>query len=314
MLEPKLDLSWDQSHFYIDAKPFYLKIFEGEDPPKSFNSVLIKLDAEAQDSLNWDEQIKRAAHLSRDFYILWHLDLGMNSPEFCFNNLLKRKCCELALQHFTKTIWPQFKEKTIGICLYKGSIGGKNKEILFDKYLYHLEELSHTLSHLAQFLVDEIPICLFFDVSKSFSCTELVRLFDFERFEHFLLGIKGTSLPFSGLCWEKGLSTLGYLSRKNHNRKEKETVGFLVPPSGDLEKVFQDLQPFNYRLLYQDFAVLHWDQLDEIIVLSQYFDHKIERLIQGFQAAGGKVVVYGDSLGLKEEINFHDYLTDVTSP
>ncbi|MBJ7449706.1 MAG: hypothetical protein JHC93_05035 [Parachlamydiales bacterium] len=76
----------------------------------------IKLDATPASSLNWENE-KSFAESAKS--ILWHFDMGLFSTPL--SNQQNFLTLQLALDHFTKNLYPLYQSKTVGCVMYEGT-------------------------------------------------------------------------------------------------------------------------------------------------------------------------------------------------
>ncbi len=165
-MDDELDsgLVWDKPHFYLNSQKFIPKIYDSpffeEKVPKYFNSVKILLDGKSNSTLNWESQ-KNAAkkHVQEGLMIFWELDLGLfsrlNAPLTDQTQFLT--LC-LALEHFNSNLWPDFKNTTVGICLYRGTADFCNPFPWVAEYLQNLPIWLQNSFRNVQDFIDEINI------------------------------------------------------------------------------------------------------------------------------------------------------------
>src|SRR5437016_1770017 len=79
--------------------------------------LTIVLPADLNNDLSWEKEKILAATTSEP--ILWHIDFQFD--KLSLSDTQKFLTYALALEHFNETIWKAFKEKTHGVCLYKGT-------------------------------------------------------------------------------------------------------------------------------------------------------------------------------------------------
>lgn len=104
-----------------------LKIFDpsalDEVIPAGFHAVMIRLDGRLDSPLRWQEQINAARrYVSEGYRLLWKMDLGLFAGlHFPIADETQYQALGLALRFFGETVWSEFREQTVGVCLYRGT-------------------------------------------------------------------------------------------------------------------------------------------------------------------------------------------------
>src|ERR1700716_2429742 len=103
----ELIFSGFEQHFIREGKPFYPHIYSGEGPlPEGFNAGVIRLDASEHSSLKWE--------IKQDYpLVLWELDFDLD--EEMVGDEARYLALELAVDHFTQTLFPSYEAKTLGV-------------------------------------------------------------------------------------------------------------------------------------------------------------------------------------------------------
>jgi hypothetical protein len=142
------ELIWDKPHYFENNRLFIPQIFDSksicEDVPHGFNGFIVPLKGGLKDEINWDLNALRS-YITKypNHKILWDMDLGL-FPKFplLIEDQLPLLTLGLSLEHFRDTIWQEFREKTLGICLYRGKadftqgfIWDREQELLFQNWL-----------------------------------------------------------------------------------------------------------------------------------------------------------------------------------
>lgn len=140
-----------------------------------------------------------------------------------------------------------------------------------------------------------------------------------ERFEHFGLAIKGTSLPLQSLGWNQSSpygilageiqrilplpdSKIGVclpsmdLCQTSHYQGIREALTFLID------------KKIPFRLIPEAHLITEWDGLDYILYTSAGLGPQGKRKLQGFCAAGGTGVALTTPIGLPQEIFLPDLM------
>lgn len=227
--------------------------------PLPSSLTLLTLDASLASDLQWEQEVS-APH------ILWELDFSITqlSPPHLASH-------QLAVKHFVETVWEAHQEKTLGVILYKGK-----------KPLFPLEAFAEYLHHLAALLPDEVPPFALFD------CPGDPLHFSKEIFPHIHLGFRHS--PFGILEWGETFRPLRY----------DMSLGVLLPLREKgvafemLQKRLASVQ-VPYRMIAEPYLTEEWDELDELIVFPDLISPWGLRMVQGFEAAGGKVTYNKES-------------------
>ncbi len=226
--------------------------------PLPTSIISIPLDASLKSDLVWKIT-------SDSPHILWKLDF-----DFKTLNPTLLSSYQLAIRIFVQTIWEKHKENTLGVILYKDAVPS-----------FELKEFSDYLHHIAAGLPDEVPPFAFFN------CVGDPLLFSKEIFPHIHLGFR--SGPIGALHWGKTLIPRRYDGK----------LGVVLPLRArglqfdEVDICLKELEKIPYRLINEPCLTEEWDGLDEIIVFEKLISPRGMRMIQGFEAAGGKVKNFG---------------------
>lgn len=112
----------------VESEPVPFQVFQAEslaeEIPEGFNAVEIELDASLLSKLEWTSQKSAAAsRISKGFKIFWKLNLGLfDGLHYPVGNSMQFQSLCLALEHFRDSIWPMFKDNSLGASLYSGSL------------------------------------------------------------------------------------------------------------------------------------------------------------------------------------------------
>jgi hypothetical protein len=291
----------DHQGFYCNLAPFY--------------PVLVRLPGRLNDDLGWEAQKKLAETIvSQGKAILWEIDLGLSSFVFKPEDTASFYSFSLALEEFTKTLWPQFEQQTLGVSLYRGAFSEEERfpkahwETHFleqypdakgDYALFCVQNFAEYLHRLVSFLPDAALPFAFFDISAIPSAARSAQLFSKERFEHLHLALKGSRAPFPGLCWESGYPAHGWVGQRAHEHctKDPAGTGILLPKDEYMDEVVLQgldtllaellLKQAIFRIVCEEKLTEQWDGLDTLIVFPEAVTPQGKRKLQGFTAAGG---------------------------
>ena len=308
----------DHQGFYHNGVSFYPLIQDFADPLiEGANAIVLKLPAHLSDDLDWTCEIQIAkVAAAGGKYILWEIDLGLDSFQFIPEDSASFYSFSLALEEFSKKVWPEFQENTLGVSLYRGAFDLErnfpraNWEKAFEEWpgsdyeLFCTQLLSEYLHRLISFLPEPVLAFTFFDVSQISSAAKISQLFSKERFEYLHLALKGAHAPFSGICWEHGFSAQGWLGSKVCASKPlpDASIGVYLPKDEhidallleQLDRLILDLQSKGepFRIVCEEKLTEQWDGLDQLLVFSSALSSQGKRKLLGFAAAGGTVITF----------------------
>ncbi len=317
----------DHQGFYRNEIPFFPLIQDAADPLLSWsNTIVVRLPALLSDDLDWAQEMQMAkGALEAEKNILWEIDLGLSTFSFLPNDTASFYAFSVALEEFSKKVWPEFQAKTLGVALYRGKfIPQQSFPIAYwesafaeanttDYALFCAQLLSEYLHRLVSFLPDSVLPFALIDISGIASPLKAAQFFSKERFEYLHLALKGACIPFSGICWEEGKSGQGWLgleARAADNLPEV-TLGVYLPKDeyihADLvekmDRLIASLQQkaVPFRIVCEEKLTEQWDGLDRLIVPSSALSVQGKRKLLGFIAAGGSICTLGDPIGLPDE-------------
>lgn len=90
--------------------------------PDGFDAVKIAIDGRVAADLTWKQAHEVAEnHIKQGLRIFWEIDLGLfQQLNRSLDNKSQFLSLSLSLEHFRDTLWKEFKQHSIGICLYRG--------------------------------------------------------------------------------------------------------------------------------------------------------------------------------------------------
>lgn len=336
-----------------------------EEVSSGFNAVRICLDATLKSDLIWKQERQAAEnYIKQGFRIFWEIQLGIFNFEteigkgsLPIANQSQFLSLSLALEHFRNTFWKEFRQHTVGVCLYRGSADFSAgfvwneeqqsnlrdwlKDIFKDVNSFAVETscpvnsfdeitiqvLSATLEgarlvvmycrnvigkylgQLSDRLPDTLQCYVLLDIQTISDALLQVQLTTNEGFSGINLGIKGPVYNEHVLAWEGAPAQLGMITRDliTGSQSRKVKIGVCLPPMlnyipskcKDLEKTITELnlRKIPFRAIPEASLTTDWDGLDTIIISSQSVSAQGQRKLQGFRAAGGKVVSSFQELG-----------------
>lgn len=292
------------------------------------NVIRIPLDGRLSASLDWKAEKKLAIQsIELGNKILWEMDLGLfKGLKHPLTSNSQYLSLVLSLEHFRDTLFKEFQAHTAGLSLYRGPIDFSS-ELQWDReMLGNLSEWLHDNSDFSEILtsysqVDKNLLALFArDVGVEYfhllanalpdslkPCVSLDAKGEEDRLKQALLSHRECYQPIvpelvnSNLCLDsEALHAIILPSCKINRFDELEK----------LRVVFDDLTSKNtaYRLIPEEFFVSEWDGLDVVFVLTSALSPAGKRKLQGFCAAGGSVVSFGEKIGLPLEQSFEDLI------
>ena len=270
-------------------------------------SIIITLPSGSDSKLNWGEQQRSAHEAARSGkQLIWELD-------FCWRELLFSPSdpslflsLTIALDEFVNAIYSAFHAQTSAVLLYRGScdltacfprtyweepfaqwltdlMRQATSEVLplpqtHYYRLYAMQAFSELLQRLLSSLSDQLRVCALFEQGE-LSDAVTAQLLSKERFEHIEVvrseealmrpenpsGV-GVCLPTDAFCDSSVLQELDSLLGRW--RKEEKT----------------------FRILSEAKLTDEWAELETLWVIPRALTPQGKRKLQGFLAAGGRVV------------------------
>lgn len=232
----------------------------------------IKLDGKMSSLLDFKvARIEALTQIAKGEKVLWELDLGLfKGLSYAFGNETEARSMLLAIDHFVKTLWSEFKNYSSGLVLYRGDLN-------FDPALF-----SDYLKFLTLNLTDAIPVFILFE-SHNENPLDIARKTSRSLYPRFEILVDGKTPPF---------------------RSFEEKIGFLLPSRQDL--TFKELveKGVNIRVIDEVYLTSEWDGLDYLLVDPDFMEREVVRKLKGFAAAGGIVVSLGQAIGIPGELKF----------
>lgn len=134
-----------------------------------------------------------------------------------------------------------------------------------------------------------------------------------EAFQHIHPIVRGQTQAHRAMRWEGNNYTSGFIGRWKAQKVETTTsqVGVLLPARersswdlvqklGEVVNVL-DKERTVYRYIPESLLTMDWEGLESVIYVSEGVSPAGFRQLQGFVAAGGRPVAYGEPLGLDGE-------------
>ena len=180
--------------------------------------------------------------------------------------------------------------------------------------LFQISLIAEYLHRIASMIQEQIEIYASFDL-RTFSLLETLQFISSDRFSYMRLGLKGCNLPSLGLNCGEGKMIGGTLG-ENVVEPITPKIGLLFPSDHkltegaekDFEQLLQAVIQLNipFYVLYEESMTENWQNLEKVIVHSKFMDPLLKRKCQGFAAADGVIVSYGERIGVFEEVSFSD--------
>jgi len=321
-----------------------LNLFQGQvgsSGPKGEGIITIDLDGTLRSNLDWKRAQEQAqAAVKKGSCVMWKMDMGLfNRLAYPLTHQGQFLSLTLALEHFRDSLWKEFASETVGLSLFQGSADFTHnfrwddhekenwrhwlQEIGDSRFaslnlieisdheegaqllrLYCRDVCMEYFTLLAASLPDALPLYLYLDAA-SFSSLSLVssmQLFNPERFDRFHLSLKGAQLPFD--------ASDGELS-----------IGICVPPMHfyqashyeGLEKGLKVLKQKSipFKLIAESYLTAQWEGLDDLLYSPKGLSPQGKRKLQGFCAAGGRVISSGPLLGFSYELTLEQWLPHI---
>lgn len=92
--------------------------------PSHCDTVVLTIDGSIKADLSWKHVRDAAlAYTQRGLRIFWDLDLGLfDHLDQPLDNQSQFLSLRLSLDHFRDTLWQEFRENTLGVCIYRGRV------------------------------------------------------------------------------------------------------------------------------------------------------------------------------------------------
>jgi hypothetical protein len=310
-----ISFSADHIRFYQGQEQIFPHIQAEEFPLEDASQgVVIVLPSRLDCDLNWQAAIARAEEcIERGKWILWHFDFGLEEPSFDINDETQFLSFTVAIDLFTKTLWPRFQEKTFGVSLYRGDLERTQRSIkIEDSHFFEwcdeklqnaenpLSDLMFSLEVFAEYL--HRLISFFPDTVIPFACVDvsawnfpglLSVLLSKQRFEHVYLAIRGLKNYLSPIQWDaSGALSCAWVKEPENAVCIPEDLNCSLEVCTRLDALFGQLETQNipFRLIAEGRLTEEWDGIDRLYVLKDAVSVQGNRKLLGFAAAGGEVV------------------------
>lgn len=238
---------------------------------------MIEVRCEPHEILSWEKE-KEKARGSVDFF--WKLSLGMEQIDFPIHDEMHLATLRIAVQEFVRELLPIGGR---GVILYRGTLEldrlqremerpdspFAGKAFAIDCYANYFQILAHCFP-------DDTPLFVLFECLES--SAETLALISRPSLEHFQVALKDPQFFRRGWRWDEGGLFQVTEGPKKGQVFPMHWDGVSKPEMKDFEIVLES--KLNEE----------WDGLEEIHLLSQKLSERGERMLKGFEAAGGKVI------------------------
>lgn len=289
--------------FYFNHRKFYrneelIKPVIGDTPECTV--VPLFLPASLDQDLQW-EMVKETAEklVQQEKFLFWEFDFGLGRGSLDLCDTARYFSFTLAIEEFLKRLYPDFKEHSFGVGLYRGDalfserfswneeLENNCKESNLKEEIYCAKIFAEYMHRLASYLPDGIlPFC-FIDVS-ALTTSEAAQILSRNRFCYLHLAVKGGGAPLGDLHWNQEMA---------QPYSEEQEVGLVLPPDLFctplvLQKLEQLLKSgVRFRIIPEALLNEHWDGLDVIMAVEDGLSAQGRRMLQGFAAADGHITL-----------------------
>lgn len=248
----------------------FLRKEASEAIPEGFDAATLPLDATKKSKFNWT--IEQSA-----LPVIYELDLGLF---FDLTNSLPHVAQFQALSFAVDTFVSRV-DFPAGCILYKGPILEEDDKIDF------LSLLVNALPpHITPFTLQDAS-----HIQDPIHFANMMLKFARAGFK---TAFKNPPFSTDSLVWEEGCSRGGYIGSDVSKREKAEDakVGIVVTDLIEEEKkaLLQLIEDgVAFRIIPEERLTTEWDGIDEMIVGEQV-GPLTRRMLQGFEAAGGRIV------------------------
>ncbi|MES2200250.1 MAG: hypothetical protein V4489_08805, partial [Chlamydiota bacterium] len=309
----------------------------------SSNSVLITIPYLAEKELQDLLYKKASLAVLEKKWIVWELDFFLDKKPIFIQDTSRFFSFGLWIEELLEKFLIPFKENTLAMVLFRGGVDfasyfvwTEQQELLYQEKLAEypsLEEkdvrsffaadiFSEYLQRLCSFLPDALPVMCLLDVASLKSPAMASYMLSKERFGHLLLGLKSSPIALGHLVWEAGKAFGGFIGKEaSYSVEETEVkIGVCLPSFekmtveylSSLDSMLANLlgRGLGFRVIQEANLHENWDGIDDLIVISSLLSIQGLRKLRGFLAAGGRVVSFGATLELSNEIALSSFLND----
>ncbi len=262
----------------------------------------MKIDLSLNASLDFSPLLKE------EKLTLLEIDFDFDLTGSLFSNPLRLSSYQMAMKELSAQVLEVRKEEIQGISLYHGGsdlshILGTSEELFmmyqewldgredrpFERELFSMSIFIEFLHRLGSIVPETIPLYVSFYLSHPYRLSEIATLFSKERFLHLQVRVENCPLSFEGEClW-------GVILPQEH------LIDYEL-----LDEMLKALlvKTETFRVLPEAMVSDMWHGLEYILFSSKCLTREGERMLQGFNAAGGKAYYYDEGVGLHDEERF----------
>lgn len=155
-----MEISWDRPFYYNGTTPFFPCVSEGS--LEGYNAVTITLEGGARSDLSWKAQLAQAQEYTKQGYALfWDINLGLfDQLRLPLDHQAQFLSLTLTLEHFRDTLWQEWREHTLGVSIYRGSLDFSRGFKWSSQQLSNLREWIQSAYPDKNLLEKEIGLCL----------------------------------------------------------------------------------------------------------------------------------------------------------
>lgn len=278
----------------------------------------IHLDAHQKSDLRWpylEKELDGALGVDRP--LSFEFDFKMEGDSYNFFDQIGFFSLSIAIAEFNKRIAPRCHERIGEICLYRGN-GDFSKAVLrhkgmFEAFhtwrgdvfgnapfeahqlrLFSIKILLEYLHRLSSSLPEDAPLFVRLDLSDVERPVHLSELMSLEFYPCIQAIVEAKWPIYKG---------------------DEASIGLVLPPIGssyseEIDRIMRTLYEVNlpFRMVPENLMIELWNGIDDLIVLSDAMSKEGIRMLRGFNAASGNVVVVGKSLDLNPETSLDTFL------
>lgn len=323
----------------LDGTPIFPKVFTPKNLtsiiPEGFDTISIYCNGRTDSTLDWREQkLLAKKYVEAGLQIFWELDLGLFTQlKAPLLDQTQFYSLELSLKHFREMLWTEFRDQTIGLSLYKGTLAFEDYWIWDQKQIESFQSwLRDVFFNVAEFQIEtKIQIFDWTDATPALLNSnaegkKLLQLFCRNSAVEYV-EMLAEQLPADlAVCMifeeGRGLNSLlqartlakdrferimrvdlsGGINTNLYN--EKAVIGICLPPMNynkpsqyeGLEDSIKWLEEheMSLRFVSEPYLTTDWHNLDYLLVVPNGITPLTMRKLRGFCVAGGVVVVVGE--------------------
>lgn len=282
-------------------------------PSDDAKGVCLRINGQIHADLDWSVSIAQAEKLvNQGHQILWKLDLGLfDRLSMPLKDDAQMQSLKLSLQHFREAIWERFKAHTIGVQIFedsvlfnhfqeaqleeatpfdewKAALNPESKNALITQAYYRRDIAAEYMTVLTASIPEGLRIFIEMDVPEEIPLSIALALLNPDRFEKIEWILKSRH-PLHG-SWQYHDDKLVPI---NINQ---QSVGLCIPCQQWMPEQVNAVDALlrengAVRIIAESSITSNWDQLDLLHVIEEEVTPFGRRQLQGFQAAGGIVLL-----------------------